>query len=279
MLKLRHGQPGPARVCLQPTCAVGCPAAPASERLTRRGLPPTAVRSSPYTHPALFTNDDTFAEASYWDGRYKSHPGQSFEWYRGFSSLRPLLLRYLPPSQPCLQLGMGSSQLHVDMVQLAAYQSIVSVDFALASVTQQQEACQGMPQLQFKHADARCLPPEQFPDASFGGVLDKGTLDALMCGDTHDADTRLLLHEAVRVLRPAAWYLQITHAAPASRLRYLQQPELGWAAIEVWEVGQQGALHGPHAVDPEPQAPGQPADPIAAQLQYSHWVYACRKSG
>ncbi|GFH32387.1 endothelin-converting enzyme 2, partial [Haematococcus lacustris] len=51
---------------------------------------------------------------------------QGLPGYRGFSSLRPLLLRYLPPSQPCLQLGMGSSQLHVDMVQLAAYQSIVS---------------------------------------------------------------------------------------------------------------------------------------------------------
>jgi hypothetical protein len=85
--------------------------------------------SSSYDHPALYTSEDTFAEASYWDRRYKSEGSSTaFEWYRGYSSLRPVLLHYLPPSAgvPLLQLGMGNSRLQIDMVQQDGYKRIVS---------------------------------------------------------------------------------------------------------------------------------------------------------
>lgn len=65
------------------------------------------------------------------------------------------------------------------------------------------------------------------------GVLDKGTLDALMCGDAADRDSRAMLREVHRVLRPGGVYMMITSHSPKSRGRW------------VWKVwGWEGNLSG-----------------------------------
>jgi hypothetical protein len=70
--------------------------------------------------------------------------------------------------------------------------------------------------------------------------------------------------------------------------RYLAHGELIWTAIDVWEVGQQGARHGPYRLDraalqclaPALSGPGGSQEftqlPKANEV-FSHWVYACTK--
>jgi hypothetical protein len=65
----------------------------------------------------------------------------------------------------------------------------------------------------YELADARAMP--QHADASFAGVLDKGTLDALLCGDAADADGAALLSETWRLLQAGAAYVMITSGAGA----------------------------------------------------------------
>jgi len=50
----------------------------------------------------------------------------------------------------------------------------------------------------------------QYGEGSFGGVLDKGTLDALLCGDNEASDAAALLGEVWRLLQPGAAYVMIT---------------------------------------------------------------------
>lgn len=41
-------------------------------------------------------------------------------------------------------------------------------------------------------------------------MLDKGTLDALMCSDTWDPDARAMLSEVARVLRPGGVFVEVS---------------------------------------------------------------------
>ena len=51
------------------------------------------------------------------------------------------------------------------------------------------------------------------------GVLDKGTLDALLCGDNADEDSQRMVAEVWRVLEPGGSYVMITSQAPQGRYR------------------------------------------------------------
>jgi hypothetical protein len=54
----------------------------------------------------------------------------------------------------------------------------------------------GVPQLEYKTGDIRSLP--EYPDGAFGSVLDKGTLDAILCGADAAASAAAALAECCR---------------------------------------------------------------------------------
>ncbi|WIA12444.1 hypothetical protein OEZ85_012480 [Tetradesmus obliquus] len=183
--------------------------------------------------PALFANEDAFWDRSYWDTRYQQDR-TTFEWYRSYESLQPVLSKYLPKDGHLLQLGVGTSRLQVDMAD-DGYNKVTSIDYSPVAIQRLQDLYPGYSQqLSYAVADARSMP--QYPDAGYAGVLDKGTLDALLCGDTEAADAAALLGEVWRLLQPGAAYVMITSAAPKSRLKYLQTPATPWQQLLVYEM-------------------------------------------
>jgi hypothetical protein len=89
------------------------------------------------------------------------------------------------------------------------YNRITSIDYSPVAVQRLQQLYPGYDgQLAYAVADARSMP--QYGDAVFAGVLDKGTLDALLCGDTEATDVAALLGEVWRLLQPGAAYVMIT---------------------------------------------------------------------
>ena len=67
-----------------------------------------------------------------------------------------------------------------------------------------------------------------FPSSSFDCVLDKGTLDAILCGSDSSKHAHSMLSECQRVLRPGGCLLCITYGQPSSRLSYLEQRSYEW---------------------------------------------------
>ena len=88
------------------------------------------------------------------------------------------------------------------------YQQISNTDYSPVAIQRLQEMHRDTPQLTYAVADARSMP--QYKDSSFQGVLDKGTLDALLCGELEEADSSAMLHEVWRVLAPGAAYVMVT---------------------------------------------------------------------
>jgi ubiquinone/menaquinone biosynthesis C-methylase UbiE len=62
---------------------------------------------------------------------------------------------------------------------------VLNADFSPQCIAIGREQTRGLPGISWEVMDCRDMP---LPDASYDAVVDKGTLDALMCGDGFDVD-------------------------------------------------------------------------------------------
>lgn len=67
-----------------------------------------------------------------------------------------------------------------------------------------------------------------FDDASFDVVIDKSTLDAILCGDMSFYKTAILLKESQRVMRVDGLYLCISYGSPENRVFHFRREHLGF---------------------------------------------------
>ena len=110
------------------------------------------------------------------------------------------------------------------------YQHITNIDISFTVVKQMQELYkEKLPNLPFKQMDCRSL---QYEDGIFDAVIDKGTLDSILCGDGSGPNAELMLSEIYRVLSPTGVYICITYGLPDQRLGYFQKQEFDWAIIQ-----------------------------------------------
>ena len=65
----------------------------------------------------------------------------------------------------------------------------------------------------YHHMDARKL---SFPGQRFDLVVDKGTIDAMLCSSAGHADALAICSEAVRVLRSGGSFMVVSHLEPSS---------------------------------------------------------------
>ncbi|KAI8465537.1 MAG: hypothetical protein J3K34DRAFT_84741 [Monoraphidium minutum] len=237
-----------------------------------------------YDHPALYSSEDAFSERSYWDARFQGEP-LGHEWYRDYNSLRPVLTRHLPRGGRLLHLGVGTSTLHADMAARDGYAAIHSIDYSRVAIARQEAARATLAPavaaaLSYGVADMTDLGGAGLGEGAFGGALDKGGLDALLCGDDGEAQAARAVAEVWRVLAPGAAYVMITSASPRARLPVLASgpAPVAWSSVSVYEVGQRGALAGPYEADLSAvAADGGPEVAALPAMGYSHLAYVCVK--
>jgi hypothetical protein len=68
-----------------------------------------------------------------------------------------------------------------------------------------------------------------FPDSVFNAVLDKATLDSVLCAEGSLIIAAKCLSEISRVLSSDGVFISISHAGPNSRMSILERPEYGWS--------------------------------------------------
>ena len=96
-----------------------------------------------------------------------------------------------------------------------------------------------------------------YPDESFNAVVDKGTLDSVLCGEGSTANVAKMCMEISRVLKPNGVYFICSYGVPDNRLQvtpdtdypvsrrpirpanrvFCGQPSLHWHGGVVWRVG------------------------------------------
>eukprot|EP01089_Gocevia_fonbrunei_P008224 TRINITY_DN198_c0_g2_i4.p1 TRINITY_DN198_c0_g2~~TRINITY_DN198_c0_g2_i4.p1 ORF type:complete len:111 (-),score=21.48 TRINITY_DN198_c0_g2_i4:25-357(-) len=68
----------------------------------------------------------------------------------------------------------------------------------------------------------------ELESGTFGGVVDKGTLDAILCGEGSSVQSEKMLGEIARLVKPGGCFLCITYGQPTNRLHYLEKKKYNW---------------------------------------------------
>ncbi|CAL1411758.1 unnamed protein product [Linum trigynum] len=222
-----------------------------------------------------------YGDALYWDARYVEEAG-SFDWYQRYSSLRPFVRHYVPTSSRVLMVGCGNALMSEDMVK-DGYEDIMNIDISSVAIEMMSKKYEYIPQLKYMKMDVREM--SAFADDSFGSVIDKGTLDSLMCGNDAPISAAQMLGEVSRLLKPGGTYMLITYGDPKVRMPHLMRPVYNWK-IMLYIIPRPG-FHKP--------APGSSSSscaylepvpitengllPVDYVLQDpdSHFIYICKK--
>lgn len=105
------------------------------------------------------------------------------------------------------------------------YQNQLNIDFSSVVIKAMQEKHKDKPGMQYKKMDLRDL---EFPDGVFNAVLDKATMDSILCAEGAMPLAAKCLSEISRVLAPGGVFVCISHGHPNARMSILDRAEYGW---------------------------------------------------
>lgn len=225
-------------------------------------------------------NTYNYGDAVYWDARY-TQEGGSFDWYQRYAALRPFVRKYIPSSSRVLMVGCGNAVMSEDMVQ-DGYEDIMNIDISAVAIDMMRRKYEYIPQLKYMHMDVRDM--SFFPDDSFDGIIDKGTLDSLMCGTDAPISAAQMLAEVCRLLKPGGTYMLITYGDPTVRMPHLRRPMYNWK-ITLHNIPRPG-FQKPEScsssrksyVEPIPlDEKGLIPKDWVLEDPDSHYIYVCRK--
>jgi SAM-dependent methyltransferase len=164
-----------------------------------------------------------YGQSSYWEDRYMRDP-EPFDWYQRYEQLRPLLTAAIDRRGAVLNVGCGNSRLTEDM-SADGFERIANVDISRTVIDA----------MAARHKDRRGVTWQvmnatqlAFGDAAFDAVVDKGTLDSLLCGDNSTANCAKYFGEVSRVLRPGGVFFCVSYGNPENRLQYMENDEYRW---------------------------------------------------
>ncbi|CAG9335098.1 unnamed protein product [Blepharisma stoltei] len=202
-----------------------------------------------------------YGKAEYWEERY-TRDAEPFDWYQRWSGIKDLLAQYVFPTHQILHLGCGNSRLSEEMYDEGFINSI-NIDISQVVIKAMQEKYRDKQTMRFLHMDGRNM---EFDDATFDAVIDKGTLDAILCGENSTAHANKMISEVYRVLSPTGVYVAITYGQPPHRYPYLDKSEYNWE-ITVHQV-QKPTIASTAALATDDR--DQPN---------VHYLYVCKKRG
>ncbi|XP_060184033.1 uncharacterized protein LOC132613808 isoform X2 [Lycium barbarum] len=113
-----------------------------------------------------------------------------------YPSLKPLLNLYVPHNHRVLIVGCGNSAFSEGMVD-DGYEDVVNVDISSVVIEAMQKKYSDRPQLKYMKMDTRDM--SCFEGGSFDGVVDKGTLDSILCGQSSQQNAAKMLSEVGRL--------------------------------------------------------------------------------
>ena len=184
-----------------------------------------------------------FSEPTKWNEFYQENH-ETYEWHSSVSLER--IASYVPEDSWCVIIGCGNSRLpetilaakstsssrivllDTSQVCLDQLRSIYgsSVDYVCGDATEMSSALLNTtarnvcPMIhKFDHISGDEQTRSEAPRVDI--VLDKGLMDAILCGEGWDGTVRKLLEELSRVLRPGGTYLLVSYRLPNSTKSFL----------------------------------------------------------
>ncbi|KAH7830126.1 putative Endothelin-converting enzyme 2 A (Ece2A) [Monocercomonoides exilis] len=199
-----------------------------------------------------------YGKLEYWEDRY-TRDQQPFEWFQRYVALKPFFETEFDRKAKILQVGCGTSRLGEDMYE-DGYTDIKCTDFSEKAIEIMSKRAVDKPGLTYAVEDVLLLTAQD--EAQYDVVIDKGTLDSILCGDGSFQNVQKMLAGISKVLKPGGVFIEISYGGNENRLPYLQVSDLGWT-VSVNTV-------------PKPQV-GVTLPSSSTEGGEVHYIYKCRK--
>lgn len=155
-----------------------------------------------------------YSKKSFWNERFEKSE-QNFDWYADWEQLKSQFVKFLKPDDQILMVGCGNSKMSNQMYK-DNFKNIINIDISDVVIDKMQKQ---FPLMKWLEMDATKMT---FEDNTFDCVIDKGTLDAIMCCGNPRPPTRMI-REMHRVTKIGGKYCIITHGAPDTRVGYFNR--------------------------------------------------------
>ncbi|EPS60757.1 hypothetical protein M569_14044, partial [Genlisea aurea] len=160
------------------------------------------------------------------------------------------------------------------------YDEIVNIDISKVVIEAMKNKYSSRPQLKYMHMDVRDM--SSFSSGSFTAVIDKGTLDSILCGQSSPENSHKMLTEVMRVLKDDGYYILITYGSPAQRVSLLKK--FPWS-IKLHLLGKASSGGNGSGCNTDLTSPislhdandGPPPIPEVSHYGNVHYIYVCIK--
>mmetsp|Transcript_5263 Transcript_5263/g.4449 ORF Transcript_5263/g.4449 Transcript_5263/m.4449 type:complete len:225 (-) Transcript_5263:84-758(-) len=205
-----------------------------------------------------------YGRPDYWDERY-TRDSEPFDWYQRFSGVKDVITQYINPESRILNVGCGNSRMSEEMFD-EGYTNIMNVDISSVVIKAMQEKYKDKgPNFQYRQMDITQMG--DFEKSSFDCVVDKGTLDSVLCGEGSVTRAHKALSEINRVLTSKGVYICISYGIPQHRSQYFQKSEFGWELLQPITVYKPTISTSISLSNEDKDSPNY------------HYIYICKKTG
>ena len=162
-----------------------------------------------------------YGKAEYWDERYKAND-TTFDWFVSFEPLRDIITPLVKPENKILVVGCGNSRLSAQLYD-AGFPNITNIDISEVVINQMRARYKELDRMEWLRMDVLKL---DFPDNSFDLIIDKGTVDSLLCGSNSFHNVYQMNKQMSRVMKKGARCVTITYGQPDTRIDHFRRKKL-----------------------------------------------------
>ncbi len=173
-----------------------------------------------------------YGDKNYWEERYDEQSGTTFDWLEDYESIKPIIDNLgIKKESRILNVGCGNSEFSEKMFD-EGYNHNYNIDICqnvIDFMKSRNKERKGL------HFDVMDVCDMAYKDETFDLVIDKSTIDALLCGDHSFENVALMTKEISRVLKTGGIYFIISYGRPENRLLHLERKHLAFD-VKVIEI-------------------------------------------
>ena len=166
-----------------------------------------------------------YGDKTYWEERYDEQNGTTFDWLEDYESVKPIIDNLgIKKESRILNVGCGNSEFSEKMYD-EGYTHNYNIDICENVINFMKSRNKDKKGL---HFDVMDVCDMAYKDETFDLIIDKSTIDALLCGDHSFMIVAKMLKEISRVLKTGGYYIIISYGQPENRMIHLERDHLAF---------------------------------------------------
>ena len=176
-----------------------------------------------------------YGDKKYWEERYDEQSGTTFDWLEDYESIKPIIDNLgIKKESSILNVGCGNSEFSEKMYY-EGFTHNYNIDISQNVIDFMKSRNKDKKGL---HFDVMDVCEMAYKDETFDLIIDKSTIDTVLCGVHSFTMVAKMLKEISRVLKTDGYYVIISYGQPENRTIHLERDYLAFE-IQVYTIKNQ----------------------------------------